>query len=202
MKRYIEKHPDIQPKNVPGAAPDVEGRLVQRIRWLIVWRLFIVTSLLGFVALIDLRDAALLTDVSRTSLYAIIILTYLLTIVFVLLLKLTRAPILNVYIQSMADALLITALVYITGGIRSVHAAFYPLVIAALVHLRAQRVHRAALAGVEHAHLDQRIVRGKAHLAAHGVELAYEVPLARAADSRVARHQAHGVEVEREKERA
>ncbi|HOD28532.1 MAG TPA: ATP-binding protein [Syntrophales bacterium] len=129
MKGYIVKPPDLQPKTVPGAPPAVEEKLAKRIRWLIVWRLFIVTSLLGFVALIDVRDAALLPDISRTSLYAIIILTYLLTIGFILLLKLTRAPILNVYIQSMADVLLITALVYITGGIRSVHAAFYPLVI-------------------------------------------------------------------------
>ena len=111
MKGYIVKPPDLQPKTVPGAPPAVEEKLAKRIRWLIVWRLFIVTSLLGFVALIDVRDAALLPDISRTSLYAIIILTYLLTIGFILLLKLTRAPILNVYIQSMADVLLITALV-------------------------------------------------------------------------------------------
>ncbi|HPB70432.1 MAG TPA: ATP-binding protein [Syntrophales bacterium] len=107
----------------------VDERLVQRVRWLMFWRLFIVTFLLGFVALIDVRDTTFLPYISRTFLYAIIILTYLLTIGFILLLKLTRAPILNVYVQSMADVLLITSLVYITGGIRSVHAAFYPLVI-------------------------------------------------------------------------
>ncbi|MPM73054.1 hypothetical protein SDC9_120030 [bioreactor metagenome] len=67
--------------------------------------------------------------------------------------------------------------------------------VAALIHLRAERMHRGAFAGVEHAHLNQRIIRGKPHLAAHGVDFPHEMALSRAADGRITGHEPHRVEI-------
>ena len=58
-----------------------------------------------------------------------------------------------------------------------------------------------ALACVEHARLDEHVVDRAAHLAAQRVDLAYQVPLARAADGRVARHHRHLIQVQRQKQR-
>ena len=59
-------------------------------------------------------------------------------------------------------------------------------------------MHRRALAAVEHAELDAGGVDGPAHGAAEGVDLADDLPLADAADGRVAAHLADGVAVGRE----
>jgi two-component system sensor histidine kinase PilS (NtrC family) len=52
-----------------------------------------------------------------------------LSIIYVLLLKVIKSIRLNLYIQALCDVLLITRLVYVTGGINSVYAALYNLVI-------------------------------------------------------------------------
>ncbi len=75
-----------------------------------------------------------------------------------------------------------------------------PLVLL-LVGLGAQGVHGRALARVEHAGLQKRIVDGAAHLAAQGVDLADQVPLCRAPDGGIAGHERHAVHVEGEQER-
>jgi two-component system sensor histidine kinase PilS (NtrC family) len=106
-----------------------EENFRNRIRLLMVWRIFIVTFLLGFTALIDAQGESLLPEISRNALYAIIGLNYLFALIFLALLRLIPSLVVNVYLQTVIDVLIITALVYITGGIRSVHAAFYPLVI-------------------------------------------------------------------------
>ena len=68
--------------------------------------------------------------------------------------------------------------------------AFHPLVIAALVHLRARGIDRGAFAGIEHAHLNKFIVRRKPHFPAKGVYLPHELAFGRAAYGGIACH--HG----------
>ena len=56
-------------------------------------------------------------------------------------------------------------------------------------------MHGGPLAAVEHAELDAGGVDGPAHGAAEGVDFADDLPLAHAADGRIAAHQGDGVEV-------
>ena len=63
------------------------------------------------------------------------------------------------------------------------------------VGLSPQGVHRRPLAQVQHPVLDAGPVRRPGHLAAQGVQLPHQVPLARAADGRVAGHVAHAVQI-------
>ena len=65
------------------------------------------------------------------------------------------------------------------------------------VGLRAQRVHGRPFAAVEHPVLDAGLIGRARHLAAERIELAHEVPLARAADGGVAGHIADGVHIDR-----
>ena len=80
---------------------------------------------------------------------------------------------------------------------RGLHA----LVVAALVHLRPEGMDRGALARVQHAHLNEGVVGGQAHLPAHGVQLPDQVSLAGAADGGIAGHHADAVQVQREQGR-
>ena len=79
--------------------------------------------------------------------------------------------------------------------------ALHYLLIAPAVDLRAQRVHRRALAEVQHPVLDAGRVRRAGHLPAQGVQLPHQVALARPAYGRVAGHVAHRVQIYRKTER-
>jgi two-component system sensor histidine kinase PilS (NtrC family) len=92
-------------------------------------RVLIVTFLLGLATFIEVKGAGSLSALSASMLFKTILLTYLLSILFLLVLRYIPNLILNVYIQSLCDLLLVTVMVYATGGIRSIYSAFYPLVI-------------------------------------------------------------------------
>jgi len=92
-------------------------------------RVLIVTFLLGIAAFVDIKEMEPLSAISAAALFRIIILTYILSILYLILLKRVPNISLNIYIQSICDVLLITGMVYSTGGIRSIYSAFYPLVI-------------------------------------------------------------------------
>lgn len=92
-------------------------------------RVSIVTFLLGIAAFVDIKEMEPLSAISASALFKIIILTYVLSLLYLLLLKYVRNISFNIYIQSICDVLLITGMVYATGGIRSIYSAFYPLVI-------------------------------------------------------------------------
>ena len=62
------------------------------------------------------------------------------------------------------------------------------------VGLRARRAHRRSLARVEDAKLDARLVGGRRHGAAQRVDLLDQMPLADAADRRIARHLPQGLD--------
>ena len=70
--------------------------------------------------------------------------------------------------------------------------------IAFAVRLDARSLHCRALAAVEHAIMDCGCVGGASDQAIKRIHLAYQMPLAQAADGRVAGHGAHGRAVEGE----
>ncbi len=100
-----------------------------RLRWLMLSRVAIVTFLLMVTTFIKFQKTEIFPEKALTSLYALCAITYLLSLAYVLLLKFVKKNRLNIYIQALTDAALITFLVYITGGISSIYSVFYPLVI-------------------------------------------------------------------------
>ena len=108
--------------------PD-DGVTESRIRRLMASRIAIVTFLFILVVLMDIKWSAHASDISIPHFYAILLGAYVLTLAHLLFLRIIPSQRLNIYIQTFCDILMITALVYATGGIRSVYTAFYPLVI-------------------------------------------------------------------------
>ena len=70
--------------------------------------------------------------------------------------------------------------------------------VAPAVDLRAQAVHRRALAAVEHPALQGGAVGGAPHFAAQRVDLAHEVALCGAADGRIAGQVAYRIHIDGE----
>jgi two-component system sensor histidine kinase PilS (NtrC family) len=103
--------------------------ITARLRWLMLSRVAIATFLLGITVFINIRKTEQLPETSLTALYFLILLTYLLSIIYVFLPKFIRNFKVHIYIQTLCDVLLITCLVFVTGGIRSIYSVFYPLVI-------------------------------------------------------------------------
>jgi two-component system, NtrC family, sensor histidine kinase PilS len=100
-----------------------------RLRWLMLSRVAIVTFLLGIATFVEVKGMQTLSAISASTLFKTILLTYILSIVYLFLLKYLRNLLLNIYIQSLCDVILITGIVYATGGIHSLYSVFYPLVI-------------------------------------------------------------------------
>jgi len=100
-----------------------------RLRWLMLSRVAIVTFLLGIATFVEIKGMQTLSAISASTLFKMILLTYILSIVYLFLLKYVRNLLFNIYIQSLCDVILITGMVYATGGIQSLYSVFYPLVI-------------------------------------------------------------------------
>lgn len=101
----------------------------ERLQQLMLLRVLIVTFLLGIASFIQIRQANTLFTPSASALYFIILVTYLLSFLYLVIHKKIKNLTGNVYIQAAGDVTLITALVYATGGVGSIYSVFYPLVI-------------------------------------------------------------------------
>jgi two-component system sensor histidine kinase PilS (NtrC family) len=106
-----------------------DNRLEKRLRWLMFFRVVIVTLLLSITIFIQITGAESLPQTALAPVYFIITLTYLLSFAYLFITKIIKNIRLNIYIQSLSDLSLITGLVYVTGGIESIYSVCYPLVI-------------------------------------------------------------------------
>ncbi|MBN2688813.1 MAG: PAS domain S-box protein [Deltaproteobacteria bacterium] len=100
-----------------------------RIWGLLFARVAITTFLLTVAAFIQVKGTESLSTASLVSVYSIIGITYGLSVFYALLFKRVKNAAVNINIQSICDVMLITVLVYVTGGIDSVYSTFYSLVI-------------------------------------------------------------------------
>ncbi len=107
----------------------VNSRIDKRIWWLMLSRVGFATLLLAVAVSLQFRQLALFPLESTLALYRTASLFYLVSIVYVFLLKVVERQDVHIYIQSLCDVGLVSALVYLTGGSRSVYSAFYPMII-------------------------------------------------------------------------
>ncbi len=101
----------------------------KRLWWLMFYRVVIVTLLLCITTFIRIKETEPSLQAALTPVYFIIALTYLFSFTYFFISKIIKNIRLNIYIQSISDLLLITGLVYVTGGIESIYPVFYPLII-------------------------------------------------------------------------
>ncbi len=106
-----------------------EENLEGKIKGLILSRVAVATFLLGIFIFLQIKAPDFLNQTSISYFYGIIALIYLLSLVFSVVSRFFTNHRLHIYFQTMTDVIMITALIYATGGIRSTYAVFYPLVI-------------------------------------------------------------------------
>ena len=101
------------------------------IKWLMTMRVFVVTVLLGTTVLVEVQHGGNYISPYLSILYILIIATYILTILYSLLLNKVKKLFLFGYIQIFGDLLFGSTLVYITGGVESPFIFLYFLSIIA-----------------------------------------------------------------------
>lgn len=124
----------VTPPRLPRAgAPQHDPRLATKLKWLIVFRVVMVSCLLGAMLVFDLQRPTFVgADESHVFITTVAIATYLASLVYVILLRLFRsagALISQTLVQLFGDTLLAASLVVVTGGTDSVFTFFFSLTI-------------------------------------------------------------------------
>ncbi len=99
---------------------------IRSIHGLMIFRLILVTLMLGTVIVFLLGSRA---DFSLVPIYGLLILTYLISVFYWLALKWEISPVLLVYIQLSVDVVLVTGILYFSGGAESILTLLYLLII-------------------------------------------------------------------------
>ncbi|MBN1548601.1 MAG: PAS domain S-box protein, partial [Syntrophaceae bacterium] len=106
-----------------------DERSTSRLHLLVVSRMAILFVLLLLVIMMEKSMAEPLMAMSLRLFYLLITTAFFLSLLYFLLIRKIRRLAFHVYLQALFDVCLITGLVYVTGGVRSVYPVFYPLVI-------------------------------------------------------------------------
>ncbi len=115
------------PAGQPAADPTPDLR--RRLTYLMLFRVALITLVLGATTVLYWLSDADLAGASSLLLYGIIGTTYLLTIVYVAALRTLRQLSRLAHIQLAADLVIASLLVHITGGAQSAYTFFFPLTI-------------------------------------------------------------------------
>jgi len=99
------------------------------LKWLMTMRIVVVTALLGTTILVEIQQKDSYLTPFLSILYILIIVIYLLTIIYSLLVNRIKNTAIFAYVQIVGDILFDTALVYLTGGMESPFVFLYFLAI-------------------------------------------------------------------------
>ncbi|HOD34636.1 MAG TPA: ATP-binding protein [Syntrophales bacterium] len=101
----------------------------RRIRWLVIFRVLIITFLLFLSVGVQYRETQSLWHASLRLIYVLAGGTYLLSAAYLTLLRSLHHGEFNITLQAFFDVLIVSALIYYTGSIGSMYSVLYPLVI-------------------------------------------------------------------------
>ncbi len=110
----------------PGPA---ESDLRRRLTYLMLFRVLLISLVLGATTLLYWLDDAELGETNSKVLYGIIVSTYVLTLIYAKLLKDTREHNRLATWQVIGDLVIATVLMHATGGVLSAYTFFFPLAI-------------------------------------------------------------------------
>ncbi len=131
-----------------SSAVSLRDESQRRVVYLMLFRLVLITLVLGATLLLWAFTKADISGVGSLSVFAIIGLTYLLTVFYGLALRRGADPEKLGRLQLHGDLVITTLLVHVTGGVESAYTFFFPLSIiaAATVRFRSGAI-TAAIAG-------------------------------------------------------
>lgn len=118
----------VRPTTESGRAEGVAG-LRERIEWLMLFRVVIVTLLLGSAIAVNVNDVTSFSDPSYIAIASLIVGTYLASIAWVVWLRRSVSLVRLAYAQLMGDVVLVFGLVLLTEGVESVFSFLFFLTI-------------------------------------------------------------------------
>jgi len=125
--------PPPAPESFSASSQSWQGVLFSKLKWLIFSRILVATSLFGSAVVVQIRDVR--SGTYSSLLYALIITLYLFSAIYAALIKRLRNLTLFAYVQFFFDALFITPLIYVTGGLESIFSFLYFLTIISASYL-------------------------------------------------------------------
>lgn len=102
------------------SARDEGATLREKLEWLMLFRLVIVTFLLGSAVVVNVNDVESFGDPSYVALISLIVTTYAATLGYVSWIRAQRSLDRLVYVQLVGDVILVGGIVFLTGGIDSI----------------------------------------------------------------------------------
>ncbi|MDX9745621.1 MAG: ATP-binding protein [Syntrophales bacterium] len=122
MKNYLWSR-------VEGTSSEWDEYSASRLHWLVVARMGILFFLLMLAFLMETRISEPLPPHSMRLFYGLIIFSFALSLSYFFLIRFIRNLTFHAYLQALFDIILVTGLIYVTGGLRSIYSVFYPLAI-------------------------------------------------------------------------
>jgi two-component system, NtrC family, sensor histidine kinase PilS len=104
-----------------------QDELLRELQVLMLLRVLFISFLLGALIFIQVRASRTYLGDIHTSHYFLLAGVYFISIIYVFLLKKSKNIRLQAYLQLLVDTLIITALIYTTGGIESIFSFLYIL---------------------------------------------------------------------------
>lgn len=117
------------PESVSTADLSGQSAIKERLEWLMLFRLVLVTLLLGSAIAVNINDVKSFSDPSYVGLVSLIIGTYVATLAYVAWLRSSWSFIRLGYLQIAGDALLVSGLVFLTSGLDSIFTFLFFLAI-------------------------------------------------------------------------
>ena len=106
-----------------------QSELSGRLQTLMLLRVIFVSLLLGASIFIRIKETQTYFGYIQTSHFLLIITIYILTFIYIIILKYSKGLLWFAYFQLLVDTLFATAIMYVTGGIDSVFSFLYILTI-------------------------------------------------------------------------
>lgn len=107
-----------------AAVSSSEG-LGEKLAWLMLFRLILVTFLLGSAVIVNVNDVDSVSDPSYVAILSLIVATYAATVAYAAWLRTRQALVPLAFAQLLGDAALTAGLVFLTGGVESIFSFLF-----------------------------------------------------------------------------
>jgi two-component system sensor histidine kinase HydH len=106
-----------------------ENEFLHKFKWIMFFRLLFTTILLGSTIIFQLRESPSLLARPLVFIYVLTAAIYLLSFIYSLILRRVKRQLLFAYVQFIIDTVVVTLILYVTGGFSSIFSFLYLVVI-------------------------------------------------------------------------
>jgi len=138
--------------SMSSPAPHTQGDFLRRLKWIMFFRVLFTTLLLGSTIVFEVRKSPSPSPEPLFFIFALVIAIYILTLAYSIVLHRFNPGIRFAYIQIGIDTLIVTFIIYVTGGFSSIFSFLYLVVIvyASLLLSRGGSMIMASLCSIQY----------------------------------------------------